>query len=88
MSSVTLYQQAPINQTTYFQWSIFIDSATKPSTPTGGVWSFDYNTGNPPVNWSNTPPASVANKVWQSLGIVDSRNPSTITWSAPGALSK
>jgi hypothetical protein len=69
---------------TYFEWLIFKESATVPSTPTGGSWSFTTNVGTPPTGWSNTPPTSPANPVWVSIAVVNSRSTAALTWSTPG----
>jgi hypothetical protein len=69
---------------TYFEWLIFKESATAPSTPTGGSWSFTTNVGTPPTGWSNTPPASPTNPVWVSIALVNSRSTAALAWSTPG----
>ena len=69
---------------TYFEWLIFKESATAPSTPTGGSWSFTTNVGTPPTGWSNTPPTSPASPVWVSIALVNSRTTSALAWSTPG----
>ena len=83
----SLYGNSPANQTTYFQWIIFQDVASQPATPIGGSWNFATNTGTAPTGWLNSPPSSVTNKIWVSLAIVDSRNPTTYSWSTPGRMS-
>ena len=69
---------------TYFEWLIFKESATVPTTPTGGSWSFTTNVGTPPTGWSNTPPTSPANSVWVSIALVNSRSTAALAWSTPG----
>jgi hypothetical protein len=71
----------------YFEWFIFQTAASQPATPTGGSWSFTTNTGTPPTGWTDAPPAAPTNKVWVSIAIVNSKNASTLTWSAPGLFS-
>lgn len=71
---------------TYFEWFVFIESATVPATPTGGSWSFTSNTGTPPTGWSNSPPASPTNPVYVSIALVNSRSTATLTWSTPGVI--
>lgn len=73
---------------TYFEYLIFIESATVPATPTGGSWSFTTNTGTPPTGWSNTPPATPTNPVYMSIALVNSRAGGTLTWSVPGQIFK
>ena len=69
---------------TYFEWFIFIQSATQPATPTGGSWSFTTNVGTPPSGWSLTPPSAPTLPVWGSIALVNSANSASLTWSAPG----
>ena len=69
---------------TYFEWFIFIQSATQPATPTGGSWSFTTNSGTPPSGWSSTPPSAPTLPVWGSIALVNSANSAALTWSAPG----
>jgi hypothetical protein len=69
---------------TYFEWFIFIQSATQPVTPTGGSWSFTTNSGTPPSGWSSTPPSAPTLPVWGSIALVNSANSAALTWSAPG----
>ena len=83
MATVGLYGSSVPYGGTYFEWFIFQQSATAPSTPTGGSWDFIANTGVPPTGWSTTPPASPTNIVWASIAIVSSLTGSTITWTAP-----
>ena len=71
---------------TYFEYLIFIESATAPSTPTGGSWSFVTNTGTPPSGWSNSPPANPTTAVWMSIAVVNSRNTAVLVWSTPGPI--
>ena len=73
---------------TYFEYLIFLESATNPGTPTGGSWSFVTNTGTPPTGWSNTPPASPTTIVWLSIALVNSRDTSALVWSIPGQIFK
>ena len=83
MATVGLYGNSVPYGGTYFEWFIFQQSATAPSTPTGGSWDFIANTGVPPTGWSTTPPASPTNIVWASIAIVSSLTGSTITWTVP-----
>ena len=73
---------------TYFEYLIFLESATNPGTPTGGSWSFVTNLGTPPTGWSNTPPASPTTIVWLSIALVNSRDTSALVWSIPGQIFK
>jgi hypothetical protein len=82
--SVGLYGNNTVFGGSYFEYFIFLDSATAPATPTGGSWSFVTNVGTPPASWSNTPPASPTNKVWVSIALVNSKSTATLTWSVPG----
>lgn len=82
--STGLYGVGQASGGTYFQWLIFKENITQPSTPTGGTWSFTTNTGTAPTGWSTTPPINPGNSVWLSWAVVDSRDPSTLTWSTPG----
>jgi hypothetical protein len=82
--SVGLYGNNTVFGGSYFEYLIFLDSATTPATPTGGSWSFVTNTGTPPTGWSNTPPATPINKVWISIALVNSKSTATLTWSIPG----
>lgn len=72
---------------TYFEWLIFKESAGVPTTPTGGTWDFSANTGTPPTGWTTSVATVPLLAVWLSVGFVDSRNPTVITWSAPGLIS-
>ncbi len=85
--STGLYGIGAASGGTYFEWFIFYDSATAPSTPTGGTWSFTTNTGTAPTGWLNAPPATPVNQVWVSIAVVDSRNTSTLSWSLPGLMT-
>ena len=70
---------------TYFQWSVFIQSATAPATPTGGSWNFQTNVGTPPSGWSNSPPSAPTQEVWVAIAFVSSLSSSTaLVWSTPG----
>ena len=82
--SVGLYGNTTNFGGTYFEWFIFTQSATQPATPTGGSWSFTTNTGTPPTGWSSTPPSSPTLPIWVSIALVNSKNASSLTWSAPG----
>jgi hypothetical protein len=73
---------------TYFEYLIFIESATVPTTPTGGSWSFTSNSGTPPTGWSNTPPQSPTNPVYMSIALVNSRSSTALIWSLPGQIFK
>ena len=79
-----LYGNATVFGGTYFEWFIFIQSATQPATPTGGSWNFTSNVGTPPTGWSTTPPSAPTLAVWGSIALVNSANASSLTWSAPG----
>ena len=83
MATVGLYGSSVPYGGTYFEWFIFQQSATAPSTPTGGSWDFIANTGVPPTGWSSTPPTTPTQTVWASRAIVSSLAGSTITWSSP-----
>ena len=71
---------------TYFEWFIFKESPGQPTTPTGGTWNFDTNTGTPPTGWISAAPAVPLSSVWFSTAFVDSRDPTTIVWSSPAVL--
>lgn len=71
----------------YFEWFIFQQSDLQPATPTGGSWDFSTNTGVAPAGWSSVPFANPTNKIWVSIALVNSKNSSTLTWSAPGLFS-
>jgi hypothetical protein len=79
-----LYGNNTVFGGTYFEWFIFQESSTQPATPTGGSWNFTTNIGTAPTGWTSAPPVSPANKVWVSIGIVNSRSTTTIAWSTPG----
>lgn len=83
-----LYGNSSVFGGTYFEYLIFIESITVPSTPTGGSWSFTTNIGTPPTGWSNAPPASPTNPVYLSIALVNSRGNGTLTWSVPGQIFK
>jgi hypothetical protein len=72
---------------TYFEWFIFITTASTPATPTGGSWNFTSNIGVPPAGWSNFISGVPLNNLWFSTAFVDSRNPTVINWSTPGLIS-
>jgi hypothetical protein len=82
-----LYGNNTVFGGTYFEWFVFQDAATQPSTPTGGSWSFTTNTGTPPTGWSNNPPANPTYKVWVSIALVNSKSSATYTWSTPGVMA-
>lgn len=86
--STGLYGNNTVFGGTYFEWLIFQESATAPATPTGGSWDFATNIGTPPTGWLNSPPVNPTYTVWLSLAIVNSKTPTTLTWSAPGPLVK
>jgi hypothetical protein len=83
-----LYGNSSVFGGTYFEYLIFIESATVPATPTGGSWSFTTNIGTPPTGWSNAPPASPTNAVYLSIALVNSRGNGALTWSVPGQIYK
>ena len=83
--TVGLYGNPATVGGTYFEWLIFIESATQPATPTGGSWSFVTNTGTAPSGWSSVPPNNPGQYVWMSIAVVNSRNTSALAWSRPGA---
>jgi hypothetical protein len=68
---------------TYFEWFIFKESASAPSTPTGGSWNFLTNVGTAPTGWTTIPPASPTYTVYASIAIINSANATTPTWSTP-----
>lgn len=82
--SVGLYGNNTVFGGTYFEWFIFKEAATQPTTPTGGTWNFTTNVGTAPTGWLSVPPAVPSNQVWVSIGVVNSRSTAAITWSAPG----
>ena len=71
---------------TFFEWFIFQEAATAPSTPTGGSWNFTTNIGTPPTGWTVSPPVAPVYEIWVSIAIVNSKTPTTFTWSTPGLL--
>lgn len=71
---------------TYFEYLVFIESATVPATPTGGSWNFTTNVGTPPSGWSNSPPATPTNPVYLSIALVNSRSSAPLSWSVPGVI--
>jgi hypothetical protein len=71
---------------TYFEWFIFQQASTQPATPTGGTWNFVTNIGTAPSGWTQSPPTAPTNEIWVSIAFVNSKDPSNITWSAPGLL--
>ena len=85
--STGLYGIGAASGGTYFEWFIFQDSLTAPPTPTGGSWNFSNNTGTPPTGWVVSPPPAPVNQVWVSIAVVDTRNPTTFTWSVPGLMA-
>ena len=82
--SAGLYGNGTTFGGSYFEWFIFIQSATQPATPTGGSWSFSTNSGTPPTGWSSTPPSAPTLPVWVSIALVNSKNTTALVWSAPG----
>ena len=70
----------------YFEWFIFKESATQPATPTGGSWDFTTNTGTPPTGWTQSPPSNPTYTIWVSIALVNSKTPTTVTWSVPGLM--
>lgn len=84
--TVGLYGNPSTVGGTYFEWLIFIESASQPATPTGGSWSFATNTGTPPSGWSSVPPNNPGQYVWMSIAVVNSRNTSALAWSVPGPI--
>jgi hypothetical protein len=85
--SAGLYGNGTTFGGSYFEWFIFIQSATQPATPTGGSWSFSTNSGTPPTGWSSTPPSAPTLPVWVSIALVNSKNTTALVWSAPGLFS-
>ena len=88
--SIGLYGQGnqSTGNTSYFEYLIFQDSLNQPPQPTGGSWNFTTNVGTPPAGWSNIPPTVLINRLWISIGLVNSNNATaTIQWSTPGTLS-
>lgn len=79
-----LYGNNPSYGGSYFEWYVFQVSGSQPATPTGGSWSFTTNSGTAPTGWTANPPTSPTNLVWVSIAVVNSKTPSTLTWSTPG----
>lgn len=79
-----LYGNNPSYGGSYFEWYVFQVSSTQPATPTGGSWSFTTNSGTAPSGWSANPPTNPTNFVWVSIALVNSKTPTTLTWSTPG----
>jgi hypothetical protein len=71
---------------TFFEWFIFKEFATQPTTPTGGSWDFTTNTGSPPSGWTLSPPTAPVYQIWVSIAYVNSKTPTVFTWSTPGLL--
>ena len=84
--TVGLYGNPSTVGGTYFEWLIFIESATQPATPTGGSWNFATNQGVPPSGWTSVPPNNPSQYVWMSIAVVNSRDSSTLDWSLPGPI--
>ena len=86
--TVGLYGNPATVGGTYFEWLIFIESASQPATPTGGSWNFATNSGTAPSGWSSVPPNNPSQYVWMSIAVVNSRNTSALAWSVPGPESR
>lgn len=71
---------------TFFEWFIFKEAATQPATPTGGSWDFTTNIGTAPTGWMANPPAAPTYEIWVSIALVNSKTPTTFTWSTPGLM--
>lgn len=84
--TVGLYGNPATVGGTYFEWLIFIESASQPATPTGGSWNFATNSGTAPSGWSSVPPNNPGQYVWMSIAVVNSRNTSALAWSVPGPI--
>lgn len=74
----------------FAQLTVYIRSASAPSTPTGGSFNFDTRTVTPPSGWSVTPPVGantlyVSNAVASVVGSSGTDN--TLTWSTPSTAS-
>jgi len=82
-----LYGNNTVFGGTYFEWFVFQTANLQPATPTGGSWDFTTNTGTAPTGWSSAVPASPTATVWVSIGLVNSRSSTAITWSTPGQFS-
>jgi len=87
MATSGLYGNSTTFGGTYFEWTVFQDSATQPATPTDGSWNFVTNVGTPPTGWLNSPPVNPVNKVWLTIALVNSKSTSSLTWSTPGLVS-
>lgn len=72
---------------TYFQWYAYYTSSIAPSTPNGGSWNFNTNTGTPPTGWLAEPPANPGTTVWVSIAVVDSGSTAPLTWTTPGQMA-
>lgn len=79
-----LYGNNPSYGGSYFEWYVFQVASTQPATPTGGSWSFTTNSGTAPTGWTAYPPTNPTNFVWVSIALVNSKTPTTLTWSTPG----
>jgi len=86
MATNGLYGGSTTQPGIYFEWFIFIESATLPATPTGGSWNFTTNTGTPPSGWATVSPPNPVNPVYMSTSIVNSSSSATLVWSAPGQI--
>jgi hypothetical protein len=86
MATNGLYGGSTTQPGIYFEWLIFIESATLPSTPTGGSWNFTTNTGTPPSGWSVVAPPNPVNPVYMSTSIINSSSSTALVWSAPGQI--
>lgn len=68
-----------------YQYSVYRRAASPPATPTGGSYNFGTNTGTPPTNWSNEPPASDGNPLYVSQATASVQGTtgtdSSLTWS-------
>lgn len=84
--TVGLYGNPATVGGTYFEWLIFIESASQPATPTGGSWNFATNSGTAPSGWSSVPPNNPGQYVWMSIAVVNSRDPAALVWSVPGPI--
>jgi len=86
--SVGLYGNTVYFGQTYFEWYIFKTVSEEPATPTGGSWDFTTNTGTVPAGWTTFPPTDYTGRVWCSITVVDSTNPTApLVWSNPGVFS-
>lgn len=86
MATNGLYGGSTTQPGIYFEWFIFIESATAPSTPSGGSWNFSTNTGTPPSGWATVSPPNPVNSVYMSTSIVKSSSSATLVWSTPGQI--